>query len=323
MTIDLNSVIHSYNPYHCIFRDGFVFTPVTEPANIFDAIVIRSPENCDCWSPKKSFSTHSLKEHIDFINKHRLEKAVIIAEDLRFLKECPTLKYIEIIPADTASDHFDYSPLSYLPEVCYLSCTTRYGGADEPYSTSIDYSTVHGIKDLFVNGQGHLNYNTVNTLETLEVYGDKNNRDLLYLSECTNLKSLGFSSCVLNTFSGINSLKSIEKVSVFNCRTLQDISELCKVASSLKTLSIESCAKLSDFSWLSELNNLEHLYLWGNNELPNLHFLKSMKKLKTFTFSMKILDNDLTPCLDIPYVCCAKNRKEYNLKDKDLPKNLK
>ena len=47
-----------------------------------------------------------------------------------------------------------------------------------------------------------------------------------------------------------------------------------------------------------------------------------MNHLKTFTFSMRIKDGDLTPCLNVPYVWSAKNRKEYNLKDKDLPKEL-
>lgn len=35
---------------------------------------------------------------------------------------------------------------------------------------------------------------------------------------------------------------------------------------------------------------------------------------------MKVEDGDLTPCLQVPYVHSVKNRKEYNLKDKDLPK---
>ena len=45
-----------------------------------------------------------------------------------------------------------------------------------------------------------------------------------------------------------------------------------------------------------------------------------MKNLKTFTFSMNVLDGDLTPCLNLSYVYSEKKHKHYNLKDADLPK---
>ena len=48
--------------------------------------------------------------------------------------------------------------------------------------------------------------------------------------------------------------------------------------------------------------------------------VKKMKKLKTFILDMNVLDGDLTPCLDISYVTCGKDRRHYNLKDSDLPK---
>ena len=71
---------------------------------------------------------------------------------------------------------------------------------------------------------------------------------------------------------------------------------------------------------LEELENLEYLWLTGSNSLPDLRFLKKMKKLKTFILDMNVLDGDLTPCLDIPYVTCIRDRRHYNLKDSDLPK---
>lgn len=65
---------------------------------------------------------------------------------------------------------------------------------------------------------------------------------------------------------------------------------------------------------------LEYLWLTGSNSLPDLRFLKKMKKLKTFILDMNVLDGDLTPCLDIPYVTCGRDRRHYNLKDSALPK---
>ena len=45
-----------------------------------------------------------------------------------------------------------------------------------------------------------------------------------------------------------------------------------------------------------------------------------MKGLKTFVFSVNVRDGDLSPALNLSYVYSEKNRKHYNLKDKDLPK---
>ena len=54
--IDLNKIIINFDFFHCIERDGFVFTSIDEPANILDAIVIRCPENSVSITPQKSFS---------------------------------------------------------------------------------------------------------------------------------------------------------------------------------------------------------------------------------------------------------------------------
>ena len=71
---------------------------------------------------------------------------------------------------------------------------------------------------------------------------------------------------------------------------------------------------------LEELENLETLVLLGKNELTNISFIKKLKNLKTFVFSMTVLDGDLRPCLNLMYAYSQNNRKYYNLKNKDLPK---
>ena len=45
-----------------------------------------------------------------------------------------------------------------------------------------------------------------------------------------------------------------------------------------------------------------------------------MRNLKTFAFNMDVLNGDLTPCLNLSYVYSEKDRRHFNLKDKDLPK---
>lgn len=320
MENSLNEIIDYMLPNQCICRNGFVFTCVYKPANIYNGIVIRNPENCDCWTPKKNFSQRTLNEHIEFINKYKIEKAFIIANDIGFIRKCPTLKYIEIIPSDTASNNFDYSPLYDLPNIKYLNCKTQYGGADEVLSTIIDYRKFNGITDLFVEGKGHLNYNCIQTLKIATIIGDKLNNDLKYLGNCKSLIDLDFTQCNMTSLEGINSLGNIQQLSLFYNRKLKDISMLGSVAESLRSLTIENCPKIVDFSCLYQMVNLEHLHLFGKNVLPNLEFLKCMKKLKTFSFSMFVEDGDLSECLKIPYVNSEHNRKTYNFKDSELPK---
>lgn len=127
-------------------------------------------------------------------------------------------------------------------------------------------------------------------------------------------------------FSKVKSLKGCEKLNnlqclyLYNNRYLSDISALKYVKHSLKTLRIENCSNIQDFSVLEELEELELLELWGSNKIPSISFIKKMKNLKTFVFNIDVIDGDLYPCLDLQYVFCGKGRKYYNLKDGKLPK---
>lgn len=317
----ITEIVDYFDLNHCVNRDGFVFTAVTEPANVLDSIVIRNPVNCDCWSPKKSFSLHSLEEHIDLINNYKLEKAFIIAEDISFITKCPTLKYLEIIPADSAKDNFDYSPLYQMPELKFLLCRTRYGGSLEPKSTTINYAEINGVHELNIDGKGHLNIEKLNSLESLDISND-NHESLEWLSLCNGLKNICLIKPKLKTLKGIEKMGNLQQLSIDYGRSLRNISELKSVSCSLRALRLSNCPKIEDFTCLNELTNLEHLELFGGNNLPNLKFLYSMKKLKTFCFSMNVLDFDLTPCLQIPYVDLAKGKKLYNFMNAQLPKKL-
>lgn len=101
---------------------------------------------------------------------------------------------------------------------------------------------------------------------------------------------------------------------------MEDIGALAEVKSTLKHLNIDHCGKIKDFSVLEELENLEILYLEGNNSIPNLKFLDKLKNLQVFGFDVNVEDGNLSPCLRLPTVWCYQGRRHYNLKNKDLPK---
>ena len=302
-----------------VFRNGFAFTSIDEPTNVYDAIIIRHPVKCNCWSPKTAHSYISPEEHIELINKHKIEKAKIIAEDISFITQCPSLKYLDIIPADTAPNNFDYSPLYAMPEIRSLCCRTLYGGSSEPFSTTVDLSKINGLRLADV-GKGCLNFEKATSLERIHFSGYKELKDLKKLCNCKELKRLTFLSCSLKSLDGAENLPKLQGIDVWYNRQICDISALRGCAESLRWLSLQNCPKITDFSYLSVLKNLEAVSLEGNNDLPDVDFLRNMKNIKWFICTMNVINGDLTPCLSVPYVD-IKGRKHYNLKNKDLPKN--
>ena len=251
------------------------------------------------------------------MNKLKLEKAVIIANNINFIKKCPSLKHLKIVPADNSGDGFDYSPLYDIDGLKSSSCTTIYGENGE-YSTTVDFSRINGIEDVGVSNCNHLNYSGITTLKSLGLSNFKE-EDLKKAFSSVDLDTIMIIQSKLKSLEGIQKSQKMQCLYLYYNRSLQDISALKKVKRTLRTLRIENCPKINDFSVLGELENLELLELSGSNELLSLSFLKKMKNLKTFIFNMNVKDGDLTPCLDLSYVS-VKNRKHYTLKDADLPK---
>lgn len=301
-----------------ILRNGFPFTAITHPANVYDAIVVKYPQTVPCFSSRINGSSHSLEEQVEFINRYRVEKALIIAENIDFVTMCPTLRHLRIVPADSAADEFDYSPLYKLPQIKSLQCSTIYGFREE-FSTTIDCAKINGLENIHITNSRYKNINAVKTLKGLSL-SNYEKRDMSEAFCSSILDTLSIFQSKITALEGIQKSQKMQCLYLYYNRSLQDISALRKVKTTLKALRIENCPKINDFSPLGELENLELLELSGSNELSSLGFLIKMKNLKTFIFNMNVKDGDLTPCLDLSYVYSEKNRKHYNLKDTELPK---
>lgn len=289
-------------------RDGFKFVPMFNPFYIKDAI-------------KVAVNFRSLEEYRDYILEHNIEKAEIVMPDLKILQLCPQLKYLRIHPSYNAPEKFDFSPLYEMPEVRALNCINVHGMSAQ-YISDVDYSRINGLVSLSVGvNKGTLNFNKVETLKSLKAGGFKGRqRDLTDLFCSRDLDTLTLIECGIHSLNGIETSQKMQCLYLHYNRTLNDISALRKVKGTLKALRIENCPKITDFSVLEELENLELLELSGSNTLPNLDFLNNLKNLKLFCFSMNVLDGNLSPCLSIACVDSFKNRKHYNLKDCELPK---
>lgn len=264
-------------------------------------------------------------EYVRYINKHRLTQAKIVMPSLDILYDCPTLQYLHIHPRFDSPDQYDFSPL-YGRELKYLCCLNEYykeGG--KSHIGTVDFLQIYGLESLKINvNRGTLNFNRIETLKSLEI-GDftGTTRDLTDLFVSTELDTLQLLGGKTVSLSGIDKATKMQYLYISYNRNLEDISALSKIKHSLKSLNIFNCSKITDFSVLYELVNLEKLEIWGNNTIPSLDFVKYMPNLKTLFLEINIADGDITPCLGLRSAKLMKDRKHYNLKDKDLPKARK
>lgn len=301
--------------YYYILRDGFEFRQSGYPHNVYDSLVVKEHPEEWCLSPRTPPNCHTLAEHIELINSMRLEKVMPIVESsLEFLTQCPSLKHVHICLPDSAVDGFDYSPLYSMPNIRYLRCITEYGERDEKHTT-VDYSKMPWLEFVSVHNKRHLHFNTLPKLKSLHIsrYKADNISDMFCSRQ---LDTLSMVRCSVTSLASIERSDKMQCLYLYDDRRLHDISALERVSGTLKSLAIENCGKIADFS---VLENLEYLKLWGNNSIPSLGFIKKMKNLKTLSFSINVLDGDLTPCMDLSWAGCQ-NRRHYNFKHKDLPK---
>ena len=301
--------------------NGYAFTALTYPFNVHDAIIIKCSGVSDCEAPQYDIPCHTIEDYAVFIKKMEIQKAVIILDDISFIDMCPSLEFVKIVPSYQAAALFDFTPLYEMPEIKLLDCQNRYGSREQ-YISEIDCSRIRGLISLSVDANKKaLNYNKVETLKSLTAGGFKGeNRDLTDLFCSKELDTLQLIQCGMYSLNGIETSRKMQCLYLHYNRSLTDISALSRVKKTLKALRIENCPKIQDFSVLGELENLELLELTGSNVLPSLDFLKRMKNLKTFVFSVNVLDGDLSPCLGLSYVYSEKDRRHYNLKDADMPR---
>lgn len=300
-------------------RSGFLFIS-NHIVNIFDSLVVFSPDSARHWSLLYGQPQRTLEEHIALINGMGLDRITVVAEDLSFLPRCPGLRHLHIVHAESTANPLDFSPVYTLPGLESIRIDSSATPAGKGPAIQIDLSRLGGLKDVRVCSNDPYNYHLLPCLERLFVCADKRHWDMTRISNSPLLKDLELEWCAARTLHGIEKYP-LQRLSMLRLGRLEDISALSGCAGTLRYLSIEGCSKVRDFSCLHELHNLECLYLKGSQVLPDLSFLRKMPKLRVFIFSMIVEDGDLTPCLDVPYVYCSKIKRHYNLKDKDLPKD--
>lgn len=301
------------------YIDGKRFVSVTFPFNRPDGILIENLK---------------LEYMVDYIQKKQIKKAYIEEmTDYNFLENCQSFEHIAMEFKPSFSEYSnciqkgnkiikEYD-LTSLYTLKHLKSLNMYENVPEfvQVKVQIDLSKMLFLEMLWSEYKYVKNINSLTGIKTL-VLNHVKLPDLhgLFCGDALDTLSVACSS--IKSLDGIETADKMQCLYLYYNRSLKDISALSKVKKTLKALRIDNCSKIEDFSVLAELENLELLQLSGSNTLPSLDFIKSMKNLKTFVFNVNVENGDLTPCLNLSYVYSEKNRKHYNLKDKDLPKNV-
>lgn len=296
-----------------------MFSPATEDFYFRDDyLVILSPFDVVWAAPVLARCTRSLEAHITFIRDHGIKRAIVVAEDISFLKDCTSLECLEILVPYSA-ENFDYSPLYEMPNLKELNCQTIHGPKEDRCS-HVDYSRISHLERLHVSGaRGHQNLSAVHGLRKLYLgQGQPVSKSLTDL-DLVSLEVLDLCQSPIRSLEGLERATGLRKLNLTHCRALSGLSALAAL-NSLTSLEIDACGRIKDFSVLKSLHNLEELVLFGSNTLPDLSFLEQMPKLRSFRFTMNVQDGDLSLCKNVPYVFC-KNRKQFNHKNEDLPKS--
>ena len=308
-----------YGQAYPVSRSGFQFVS-NHLVNVFDSLVVFSPDSARHWSILYGQPQRSLEEHIALINGMGLDRVTVVAEDLSFLSRCPGLRHLHIVHAETTVKSLDFSPVYTLLDLESIEIQSSATPAGKGPAIRIDLSRLTGLRDVRVWSNDPYNYHLLPRLDRLSIGSDKRHRDMTNISCSPSLMDLDLEWCGTRTLDGIGRYP-LQRLTLLYLRRLEDISALSGCAYTLRSLSIEGCNKITDFSCLHRLHNLEILYLKGGQVLPDLSFLENMPRLRVFIFSMTVENGDLTPCLDVPYVYCSKIKRHYNLKDKDLPRD--
>lgn len=301
-----------------LFTDGFFLRHLDDLARK-DALVIHNPPEALVTSPVLLRSRKSLEEHIAFIRENGIKKAIVVAEDLGFLIQCPTLEYLWVLPSMDA-EYFDETPIYSMPNLKWLRLHTT-AGLDDRQVASVDYSRFRSLQWLSIHGAaGHRNVHLAGSpVSLLFQEGYPQAGDLRNTFPGAGLRNFCICQAPIVSLSGLEAAGQLRRLELSCNRRLTDISALRAVKDTLACLEIDTCGKIRDFSVLGELENLEYLILKGSNVLPGLSFLDLLPKLKHLHVTMNVADGDLSPCLRLPYAR-IQNRKHYSHKDQDLPK---
>lgn len=181
---------------------------------------------------------------------------------------------------------------------------------NDKHNFKLDVSKFSGLKELGIvfssKVEGLENLSNVNKIV---ISGGYPKIDLTFLQALESIEELHiYKSSKLESLKGIEHLKNLKKLKLAYNGKLENIKMLEET--NLKSLHIEKCKQLSDFSYLSNNNSIEELFI---DNLDSLTFISNMSSLYKINFMLS-KDGDMTPLLgskQLKQINFHPNKKHY------------
>jgi len=191
---------------------------------------------------------------------------------------------------------------------------------------SLEYLSLQG------NFEGQLNFEYLNKI----MYLDFSSKEIKFnkIEEAKNIKQIvlydykGVSVQSINsssleniqiynsdieTLDFIQDSKCLKKVEIENCKNLTSIYSLRASSLTIKELALRNCKKLTDYSVISNLQNIEIIYLLNCGDLKNADIFQNLKNLKYGSININIEDGNVDEIINLPII--FKNYSHFNHKN--------
>ncbi len=201
-----------------------------------------------------------------------------------FLNRNSWIKGIRII-----NDFCDISPINNLKNLEYFGGSGKFKG-------ELDFSNLQLLHFLAFKWDDKL-YNNFNSLQKLKEiritnlpYKDLTNFDHLF----EKVKRLYLIDArKLQTLEGLEKLPFLSKLDIYNIPNLIDITPLNLISNTLQNLNIWNCKRITDYSVIEKLINLETFVIQKSAPIHSVQMLKELEKLWYVSINTEILDGNV------------------------------
>jgi len=229
--------------------------------------------------PHHSFHTGPIMRISDYTPLEMLTglESLIIEDDTEY-ETLVDIDFSKLRQLRTACLQFSKENVSLYDCVNIEKLTTRFYGKD--------FSMMQNLKDLqyLVAYAGALQtfdgIEVFEDLETLELQTTDKLESISHVGGLSNLKAFALRGAVkLASFDGLQNCKSLNELTLENCRIPDDADQLSKLKR-LEKLTMDDCKKVKSLAFAKTLKNLKYLSFDGSTEIldGDLAFLKELSK---------------------------------------------
>lgn len=259
----------------------------------------------------------SLIDEINYIKNKNIKSIYLTYFKSKKIENLEFLKEIKVIEKVNFNDlEFEYTELYHLKNLKNITLSIKNK------SQHLDFSKFPNLEILSIDWYNNFpDLSKNDNLKELSVWKFKpKSKSLAELSLPKSLEKLQITESNILSLEGLE-LNNLREFEGHYCNALETVKGIKKFSKNLNVLILDYCRKLTSYEDLKFAENIEKLILGNSGDIPNLLWLKNLKKVKHFTFvNTKLIDGDTSPCFGIDYIG-FKNQKHYNYKEEDIKNN--